>query len=458
MTTLAQKADSVASAAKTNRAYDLAYYGDDFTGSTDVLDVLVRAGIPTVLLLTEPTADLLDRFPDARAVGVAGMSRSKSPDWMDQALPPLFAKLRDLGAPFVHYKVCSTFDSAPTVGSIGRAIDCAAAVFRNRCVPLVVGAPALKRYTSFGNLFATVGDTTYRIDRHPTMARHPVTPMDEGDLRLHLAKQTKRKIGLVDILAVANGIGAARLEAEIAGGAEIVLIDVLDAASSREAGRLIATSAEPVQFLAGSSGVEYALTAYWESIGKVTPPAALPKVRAKGPLLVVSGSCSPVTAGQIAAARAQGFEAIALDPIRLLESPGEAGRVADAADKALGGGKSVVVYSADAPDPSAVKALQARAGSELLNETIGNALAAIVAGAHESRLIRRAVIAGGDTSGVIAQAMRLEALAMIAPTVPGAPLCRATAETDAVDGIEVVFKGGQIGGPDYFIGLRDGAA
>src|ERR1043165_5044279 len=145
----------VQSKANTNRAYDLAYYGDDFTGSTDVLDVLVRAGIPTVLLLTEPTADLLDRFPDARAVGVAGMSRSKSPEWMDQAMPPLFGKLRDLGAPFVHYKVCSTFDSSATVGSIGRAIDCAAAVFQNRCVPLVVGAPALKRYTTFGNLFAT---------------------------------------------------------------------------------------------------------------------------------------------------------------------------------------------------------------------------------------------------------------------------------------------------------------
>jgi uncharacterized protein YgbK (DUF1537 family) len=197
----------LAPAATTHRAYDLAYYGDDFTGSTDVLDVLVRAGIPTVLLLTEPTPELLARFPEARAVGVAGMSRAKSPDWMDAALPPLFARLRDLGAPFVHYKVCSTFDSAPHVGSIGRAIDCAAAVFRNRCVPLVVGAPALRRYTSFGNLFATAGEATYRIDRHPTMARHPVTPMDEADLRLHLAKQTRRKIGLVDILAVANGTG-----------------------------------------------------------------------------------------------------------------------------------------------------------------------------------------------------------------------------------------------------------
>jgi len=447
----------VQSKAKPNRAYDLAYYGDDFTGSTDVLDVLVRAGIPTVLLLTEPTPELLDRFPDARAVGVAGMSRAKSPDWMDQVLPPLFAKLRDLGAPFVHYKVCSTFDSAPTVGSIGRAIDCAAAVFKNRCVPLVVGAPALKRYTTFGNLFATVGDTTYRIDRHPTMARHPVTPMDEGDLRLHLAKQTNRKIGLVDILAVANGTGPARLEAEVASGAEIVLIDVLDAASSREVGRIIATSAAPVQFLAGSSGIEYALTAYWESIGKVTP-LKLSAPRAVQPLLVVSGSCSPVTSGQIAAARAQGFETIALDAGRLLETPAETERVAEAAGAALVQGRSVVVHSAEAPDDGAVQALRARAGSEALNEAIGTALGTVARRAREKQKIERAVIAGGDTSGVVARTMGLTALTMAAPTVPGAPLCRATAETAALDGIEVVFKGGQIGGSDYFIGLRDGAA
>jgi uncharacterized protein YgbK (DUF1537 family) len=448
-----------AASAKSNRAYDLAYYGDDFTGSTDVLDVLVRAGIPTVLLLTDPTPELLARFPEARAVGVAGMSRSKSPAWMGRELPPLFAKLRDLGAPFVHYKVCSTFDSAPAIGSIGKAIDCGLAVFKNRCVPLVVGAPALKRYTVFGNLFATVGDTTYRIDRHPTMARHPVTPMDEADLRLHLAKQTQRRVGLVDILAVSGDTGAARLEAEVAKGAEIVLVDVMDAASSREAGRLIATSAEPVQFLAGSSGVEYALTAYWESIGRATPRTMQGPVPVK-PLMVVSGSCSPVTSGQIATARANGFETIALDPNRLLDAPGaEKDRITRSASAALETGRSVVVHSAEAPDPAAIGAVRARAnGTEVLNEAIGTALGTVARAAREAQRIARVVIAGGDTSGVVAKTMGLTALTMAAPTVPGAPLCRATADTDALDGIEVVFKGGQIGGPDYFISLRDGAA
>jgi uncharacterized protein YgbK (DUF1537 family) len=449
----------VAPTAKSNRAYELAYYGDDFTGSTDVLDVLVRAGIPTVLLLADPTPDLLARFPEARAVGVAGMSRSKSPAWMARELPPLFEKLRALGAPFVHYKVCSTFDSSATIGSIGKAIDCGMGVFKNRCVPLVVGAPELKRYTAFGNLFATVGETTYRIDRHPTMARHPVTPMDEGDLRLHLAKQTQRRVGLVDILAVANGSGTARLETEVTAGAEIVLLDVLDAASSREVGRLLATSAEPVQFIAGSSGVEYALTAYWASLGR-NAPQSLPTLSAVKSLLVVSGSCSPVTSGQIAAARAQGFETIALDANRLLDAPmAEQERISRHTVATLETGRSAVVHSAEGSDPAAIGALRARTGgSETLNEVIGAALGGIARQSREVQRIARVVIAGGDTSGVVAKTMGLTALTMAAPTVSGAPLCRATAESAAVDGIEVVFKGGQIGDPDYFISLRDGAA
>jgi uncharacterized protein YgbK (DUF1537 family) len=167
-----------------------------------------------------------------------------------------------------------------------------------------------------------------------------------------------------------------------------------------------------------------------------------------------------VTSGQIAAARAQGFETIALDPNRLLDAPmAEQERISRQTVATLETGRSAVVHSAEGSDPAAIGALRARAGgSETLNEVIGAALGGIARQSREVQRIARVVIAGGDTSGVVAKTMGLTALTMAAPTVPGAPLCRATAESDAVDGIEVVFKGGQIGGPDYFISLRDGAA
>ena len=110
---------------------------------------------------------------------------------MDEHLPASFRWLKSLDARFCHYKVCSTFDSSPACGSIGRAIEIGARVFGQAMVPLMVGAPQLKRYTFAGHLFAGYQGETYRIDRHPVMSRHPVTPMDEAILRLHLARQTQ---------------------------------------------------------------------------------------------------------------------------------------------------------------------------------------------------------------------------------------------------------------------------
>src|SRR6185436_12308903 len=121
--------------------------------------------------------------------------------------PATFESLKRLGAPVCHYKICSTFDSSPSIGSIGRAMEIGASVFGGRWIPLVVGAPVLRRYCLFGNLFATVNGETFRIDRHPVMSRHPVTPMDEGDLRIHLARQTWRRIRLMDLLQLTGLTG-----------------------------------------------------------------------------------------------------------------------------------------------------------------------------------------------------------------------------------------------------------
>mgnify|MGYP001100477503 CR=1 FL=1 len=140
----------------------LSYYGDDFTGSTDVMEALAANGVPTALFLGVPSAATLERFKDCRAIGIAGTSRSETPQWMDEHLTPVFKWLGSLEAAICHYKVCSTFDSSPKVGSIGKAIEIGKAVFRQSVVPVVVGAPQLKRYTAFGQLFAAYQGQVFR--------------------------------------------------------------------------------------------------------------------------------------------------------------------------------------------------------------------------------------------------------------------------------------------------------
>ena len=219
----------------------VSFYGDDFTGSAAVMEVLTFAGLTTVLFLDTPTRGAggavrrlsRHRHRRRRAGAEPGMDGRRT-------FPMRSRRCDRLKAPIAHYKVCSTFDSAPHVGSIGKAIDLAAPVLGGDWHPLLVAAPPIHRYQLFGNLFATVDGVGYRLDRHPTVSRHPMTPMDEADVRVHLAQQTARPIGLVDYLALTAGEGRRGTVARArAGGAEIVAIDVIDEASLAEAGRLI---------------------------------------------------------------------------------------------------------------------------------------------------------------------------------------------------------------------------
>ena len=175
----------------------IAFYGDDFTGSTDALEFLERAGAGSILFLEPPSKALLDQYPHIDAFGIAGNSRSLPPAEMEDVLIPAFRSLKESGARHIHYKVCSTFDSSPLIGSIGKAIDIGATIFHQQFVPLLVAAPVLGRYCLFGNLFARMGigsmGEIFRLDRHPSMKNHPVTPADESDLRIHLSRQTSKK-------------------------------------------------------------------------------------------------------------------------------------------------------------------------------------------------------------------------------------------------------------------------
>lgn len=442
----------------------LAYYGDDFTGSAAVMEVMSFAGLDSVMFLRPPSPERLAAFADKRCIGIAGIARSKSPAWMDEHLPPIFAALAGIGAPLIHYKVCSTFDSAPGIGSIGRAIDLGVATLAPAFVPLVVAAPAIGRYQLFGNLFAVVGSAGHRLDRHPVMARHPVTPMDEADIARHLARQTGRRIGLIDLPALQQGKARTALAALQDSDAPVIVIDGVDEPSLAAAGALIWQNRETCRFVAGSQGIEYALVAHWRQAGLNPHAAPVMRVAPVERIAVVSGSCSPVTAGQIAHAQRHGFAAIRLNAARAVDPSAweaECGRAVDAALAALGQGASPLVFTAEGPDDPAVSVLTEAcrsAGADMaeVNDRIGTGLGAILGAILDTSGLGRALIAGGDTSGHATLALGVDALSVIAEIAPGSPLCRAHADDTRRDSLELALKGGQIGGIDYFSAVRAG--
>jgi uncharacterized protein YgbK (DUF1537 family) len=386
---------------------------------------------------------------------------------MDAELYPTFRALKGLGAPIFHYKICSTFDSSPTIGSIGHAIDIGWGVFRPSVVPLLVGSPALRRYVVFGNLFARVGDVTYRLDRHPTMSRHPITPMHESDLRLHLVGQTARPIGLIDVWQMEADDAAvdARFRRLVEDGCQVVLFDTLDAQHLIHAGRILWESRRAQDnFVVGSSGVENALILHWQGTGMVAAPPPLASPGRVEPLIVVSGSAAPPTAEQIDYALEQGFAGIRLDAPALVDpssADAERGRAAEAALAALGRGQSALLYSTRGPDDPAIPATKARMerlglDPRAVGERLGVQQGMILRDLLSRTGIRRACVAGGDTCGYAARQLGIYALQMIVPIAPGAPLCHAHSHEAAFDGLQIALKGGQCGEADYLVKIREG--
>jgi uncharacterized protein YgbK (DUF1537 family) len=447
----------------------LAFYGDDFTGSTDALEFISRAGIKTMLFIAAPTSEQLKSFDGIQAIGVAGMTRAMRPREMEIVLQEAFANLKTLNPVHVHYKVCSTFDSSPEIGSIGKAIDTGAEIFETTMVPLLVAAPKLGRYCLFGNLFARMGigsnGDIYRLDRHPSMSKHPTTPATESDLRLHLAKQTSKKITLMDILEMETD-KESRLKQvvnRIDEGAEILLLDAMNEQHMQHAGEVIdSLTSDKTLFSVGSSGIEMALGHQWNTNNISSPRQEWPNAGAVETLLVASGSCSPVTSAQIAHALEAGFAEIAVDTFILASSAHSEELLANYAHQAIAllkENKSVIIHTSSGPGDIRIAETAKLFETSIKQSTAelyGTALGLIVKAILEEIKLQRIVIAGGDTSSFAARALGIAAVEMIAPLAPGAPLCKAYAPTSPANGIEINFKGGQVGKPDYFNQVRLG--
>jgi uncharacterized protein YgbK (DUF1537 family) len=436
----------------------LTYYGDDFTGSTDVMEALASNGVPTVLFLGIPSAETAQRFADYRAFGIAGTSRSETPEWMDSHLPAIFEWLKALDADICHYKVCSTFDSSPAIGNIGKAIEIGKALYGQPMVPVIVGAPQLKRYTAFGNLFAAYQDRFYRIDRHPVMSRHPVTPMAEADLALHMAKQTSLPVALADLVTTAAADADQRVDMIIADLSGILLIDVDSAQSQAAAGRqLWRAKRDGGLFTAGSSGVEYALLQAWKAEGLLGEPSTFAEPGKVERMAVVSGSVSPTTERQIHTATQNGFDAIAVDPLDLAGENGEQAietAVASGVER-LKSGRSVLLHTALGPSADRGTDIDRIPGAR---HRLGSALGIILRRLVETEKLSRAVIAGGDTSSHALQELRVDALTTLLPLpqTPGSPLCTAHGNYAPTNGLQIALKGGQVGTDNYFAQIRDG--
>ena len=407
---------------------------DDFTGATDLCNTLVQRGMKTVQLIDIPGGNM--PAPDAEAVVVALKSRAiPAAEAMTMSLSAL-VWLKGAGARQILFKYCSTFDSTDdgNIGPVGEALlDALGADFTLFCPAF----PTLGRSIFKGYLF--VGDV---LLSESGMKDHPLTPMRDPSLVRVLQRQSKGKVGLVQHRIVAEGpaaIAAAFAKLKAAGFRHAIVDSIAD--HDLEA---IGEAANDFALITGGSGIALGLPENYRRAGLIGDGGAadiLPKIGGKA--AVLSGSCSEATQAQVAHMISAGFPAFTIDPLAAAAGQDVASQaLAWATDKL---GAEPILLAATAP-PESVAEVQQKLGRERAGALVEKIMAEIARGLVE-RGVRRLVVAGGETSGAVVQALGVTGLRIGRQIDPGVPWTVNLGDPP----LALALKSGNFGAPDFFI-------
>lgn len=411
---------------------------DDFTGGSDLAGMLREQGVRTVLLFGVPRA--VESYAGAfQAAVVCLKSRSIA---AAEACHLSLEAARAL-APFapaqVQFKYCSTFDSTPA-GNIGPVTD---ALLSHYGVDHTVAVPALPvngRTQYLGHLFVQG-----QLLSESPLRDHPLNPMTDANLVRWLALQTSRRIGLIPLDAVRDGAAAVRERFASAG--EIALVD---ATRNRDLG-VIAEAVADLPLVTGGSGLASALARHWRARGRVRPIPDTASAPASGGTLVLAGSCSAMTLRQLALlGRSAGVvEEVALDLGQLLADPAaEVAKVQNEATARLRRGARVLLRSSAAAGERAAQG--ERVGEEAARELPARLEALfgeVARGLVAAGAARRIIVAGGETSGAVVEALGIEAAEVEAILDPGVPALRVLGGPP----LRLALKSGNFGAEDFFL-------
>ena len=405
---------------------------DDFTGATDLCNTLVKEGMRTIQLIGTPADGELSG--DVDAVVVALKIRTVAPeDAVARALEAC-RFLRQAGAVQILSKYCSTFDSTER-GNIGPIADALLDELKGDLALVCPAFPEAGRTIYMGNLF--VGEVPLA---ESSMRHHPLTPMRDSNLIRVMTAQSRYEVGLVPLPVVAKGVDAVleRLATLREQGHRYAVADVVEDRHLRTLGR--AAAGHPL--VTGGSGIALGLPDNFRAAGKLAEAgeaAALPAIA--GPAAVLAGSCSAATLKQVAE-----FErhrpALKLDPATLTDGDAVGSALAWA-QQHIGDGP-VLVYASAPPDE--VTALQEKMGREAAGALVERTMAGIAQGLVEAG-VKRLVVAGGETSGSVVEALGITGLRIGAQIDPGVPACVTIGRHE----LALALKSGNFGRESFFL-------
>ena len=405
---------------------------DDFTGATDLANMLVKGGLKTIQLLGTPRES--DVVPSVDAVIIALKTRTiPVQEAIEQSLRAL-NWLKNAGAEKFFFKYCSTFDSTDD-GNIGAVIDALMADLETQFTIACPAFPETERTIFKGHLF--VGD---KLLSDSPMKYHPLTPMTDSNLVSTLSRQTSQKVGLVQYTDILGGPSEIRKAFDQL-RKEDVAIAITDVLNDEHL-YFLGEAVKDFKLITGGSGIALGLPSQLKSRNNCKEKIGshkLPKVLGKE--LILSGSCSEMTLTQINEFSKK-YRTLKLNPIQLAESNSSLNNAVDWVIRAKGE-EPILVYASAPPD--AVNEAQKRLGRDLASSIVENALAKIASAAVQNGF-RRIVVAGGETAGAVVSNLGIKGIMIGEQIDPGVP----TTVSIGNPSIGLVLKSGNFGSADFF--------
>ncbi|HEY1944041.1 MAG TPA: 3-oxo-tetronate kinase [Roseiarcus sp.] len=407
---------------------------DDLTGATDLSLMLSREGMRTVQTTGIPPGEI--DLDGVDALVIALKSRSIPARQAVSMSLEAARRLRDLGARRFLFKYCSTFDSTDE-GNIGPVLEALLEFVGGGQTIACPAFPATGRTIYAGHLFVN----GVLLSESP-MKDHPLNPMHDSDLSRVLQRQTRRAVGLIGFEDVDGGVEAIgkALKREAAASKAVSIVDALSDRHLRDIGAAVADHA----LVTGGSGIAIGLPSAYVAKGllaKLTPPdSAMPAPA--GRRAIIAGSCSQATRGQIEVALQRGMAAFHVDVDQLVGGSQTVDSILEwTARQDIG--QPFLVYSS--ADPEVVRAAQQRLGREAAGALVEETLSAVAKGCMDAG-VTQFLVAGGETSGAVVQALDAKILSIGPEIDPGVPWTRTLGQPD----LALALKSGNFGAPDFF--------
>ncbi|NIF56072.1 3-oxo-tetronate kinase [Burkholderia sp. Ax-1724] len=408
---------------------------DDFTGATDLANMLVRGGMRTVQTIGVPAAGT--RI-EADAIVVALKSRTISAvEAVHQSLEAL-DWLRTQGCRQYYFKYCSTFDSTDR-GNIGPVADALLDALGENFTIACPAFPENGRTIYRGNLF--VGEV---LLSESGMENHPLTPMTDPNLVRVLQRQTKSKVGLIRYDIIAKGVESIRayIDELKEDGVRLAIADAVCDADLYTLGK----ACRDLALVTGGSGIALGLPQNFHSADLLVysgDAADLPKI--EGEAVVLAGSASKATNAQVAAWRTS-KPSFRIDPIAISRGDDVVNSAVAFAQSHLVKSEPVLIYATSSPED--VKAVQKELGVEKAGLLVEEALATIARRLRDIG-VRKFVVAGGETSGAVVQALNVRTLRIGPQIDPGVPATQSVSAHDKAP-LALALKSGNFGTNDFF--------